>query len=101
MRKWVSNSKQALSTIEEDFAETANSYPVEEYKSVKALGLKWHPSKDIFQFSVTLDSINKMKCFVRDIKVIRAEAYSAPIWLAEVGWDDPLPESNKLSVCKI
>ena len=64
LRKGVWNSNQLLATIDNDLVESVKAHPLEEDNTVKALGLNWHPSKDIFQFSVSLFCPKYQRCMI-------------------------------------
>jgi len=109
LRKWTSNVPELIIDIPVDMRENSD-HLIQRDESLKILGLSWKPSVDSFVFKVSRDipveptkrSVSSMIARLFDPLgwaspvVISAKILLQELWLANVGWDDPLPPD----VCK-
>lgn len=102
LRKWCSNSRELLAMIPDSEQELQALST-----SVKALGIGWNPSNDVFSFqwSIPLDSIpttkRKLTSEIASMfdplgwavpVVIRAKHLLQLLWKLNLDWDDNIPE---------
>ena len=111
LTKWISNSKKVIDSVPEterapavknlDFAENA---PLTE----RALGVQWNVHADTFGFKIvnkekpaTRRGILSIICSIYDPLgfvspcILPAKAIQQDLCLKGLGWDDPIPESNR------
>ncbi|XP_064540794.1 uncharacterized protein LOC135430171 [Drosophila montana] len=108
LRKWTSNEKDLLRAIPKDHLLRADFLEIEEACSAKTLGIRWKADTDEFFFApselTTKQSVSKREVLSQIAKlfdpagwlgpvIIQAKIFMQEIWLQELGWDDPLPES--------
>nr|XP_029734345.1 uncharacterized protein LOC109426131 [Aedes albopictus] len=79
----------------------------EQPEAVKALGIQWLPTDDVFSFKVSLsvDSVNTKRQLLSDSSrlfdpygwlspvMVKIKILFQQLWLSDVSWDDPLPAS--------
>ncbi|XP_070064363.1 uncharacterized protein [Drosophila virilis] len=108
LRKWTSNEKDSLKAIPKDHLLRADFLEIEETCSAKTLRIRWKADTDEYSFApyelTTKQSVSKREVLSQIAKlfdpagwlgpvIIRAKIFKQEIWLQELGWDDPLPES--------
>lgn len=106
LRKWASNSAKFLEKIPEEHQQTrSKSFNEHGSDYTKVLGLNWEPAADLLSYKY---KPNQIKFSKRAILSEIARIYDplgllAPVttdlkrlmkylWIAEVGWDQPIPE---------
>ncbi|CAI6373892.1 unnamed protein product [Macrosiphum euphorbiae] len=106
LRKWASNSAKFLGKIPEEHQQTSSkSFNEHGSDYTKVLGLNWEPAADLLSYKY---QPNPIKFSKRAILSEIARIYDplgllAPVtadlkrlmkylWIAEVGWDQPIPE---------
>ena len=109
LRKWTSNSQEILDSLPAQLTEKSlQSFMEDEY--TKALGLKWNPRTDNFCFKVSWSSepttLTKRQLLSEASRlfdplgwltpvIITAKIMMQMVWLANIGWDDEVPDSIK------
>ena len=107
LQKWATNRPEVLSAIE-DSRKANLSKVFEEDPTLRALGLTWSPTSDLFIFTLQLDGLVTTTITKRSILsvvsrlfdpmgwlapiVIVAKIYLQSLWKTRLGWDDPLPD---------
>jgi len=108
LRKWSSNSSTLLSALNPEMRETETMLNFDSDQTVKALGVFWNTTQDVFQFKLTFDNITpsgeltKRKLLSEVSKIFDPLGWLAPVviqakimiqdlWKLEIGWDDLLP----------
>jgi len=108
LRKWSSNSPLVLAALPDDMKETSTTLDLDRDQTVKALGVCWNTTRDVFQFKITLDEIHgtknwtKRKVISEKAKVfdplgwlapiiIRAKILIQQLWRLELSCNDDLP----------
>ncbi|XP_067142348.1 uncharacterized protein [Centruroides vittatus] len=106
LRKWVSNHPLILDAISPELREIQLPFQIDNEKSVKTLGLQWHPATDHLSFTATTlpEHINSTKrTILSDIArifdplgllapvTIRAKLMLQELWQLKSDWDDHLP----------
>ena len=106
LRKWSSNSALVLQSIPLELRETQVPLKIDVDDVIKALGLRWNPGLDEFNFKVQLPVstpiITKRTLLSEMAKVfdplgflapavIRAKILFQQLWKLEIGWDESLP----------
>lgn len=107
LRKWSTNNPTVLATIPEEMRET-NPPAFDVEPSVKALGIRWHPTTDQFIFSGfkfdddklltkrvllsnlarVFDPLGLISCIT-----VRAKLMLQELWKGSIGWDDAAPDT--------
>ncbi|XP_075167525.1 uncharacterized protein LOC142239617 [Haematobia irritans] len=82
LRKWISNSRELMAHIPEDFRERTDTLDLNEANVVKALGLAWNTEQDSFSFHVNFES----QCEVTKCSLLSdaSKLYDPLGWLAPV-----------------
>lgn len=108
LHKWSTNEPSLLEKAELTKTSCDNTQPVVENKTVKVLGVEWHPGTDMFKFnfgeidyqtvttkriilsfvSRLFDPLGWIAPFVILTKIILQE-----LWKLQLAWDDPVPEN--------
>jgi hypothetical protein len=83
IRKWSSNSPEALSGIESNLKETLTELTFEEEEFRKTLGVYWAPKGDFFSFCTSNFNIKNQKFTKRTVLSLIARLYDP------VGWVGP------------
>lgn len=108
--KWSSNSVELLQTLPADHLECQAPLMLDnEQECVKALGIRWYPSIDVFGYKVTVPK-RKEKMTKREILgeiarlfdplglvapvVVTAKIIMQQLWLTGLNWDDELPQDT-------
>ncbi|XP_050065611.1 uncharacterized protein LOC126554599 [Aphis gossypii] len=105
LKKWSSNSPRVMSEIAEaDRISDVINFDEKEGCMIKVLGLRWHPTKDVFGFDVhpLTTVVTKRSVLSIIARIFDPIGFLAPvifhakhimqlIWKSELGWDDPLP----------
>lgn len=116
LRKWSSNSEKLLQDVIR--VQNEQAFDFKESESTKTLGLRWHPTKDEFQFQLKIDltspttKYTKRKLLSDISKIFDPLGWLAPItttlkllfkqvWLSNIQWDDELPSKIILEWEKI
>lgn len=102
LRKWISNHSEFLETITPDHREIV--LPICD-QSTKALGIKWYPREDEFQFTINMSS-SDVKMSKRSILstisklydplgwiapvIVFAKIFMQKLWLQSIDWDETL-----------
>lgn len=107
LRKWCSNDPDVLAEIPDCHRET-EPLSFDDDQTVKALGVQWHPSNDVFKFKGIEfkydEKITKRKLLSDAARVfdplgliscvsVRAKMMLQEVWKLECGWDDVVPEN--------
>jgi len=104
LRKWSSNSPRLLEGIPEENHGLACGKTLQDDEQLKILGICWIPSRDAFQFRVSIPhSSRRSKRSILSIiaRLFDPLGWSAPVtitakiflqklWQARVDWDEPL-----------
>ena len=107
IRKWSTNDPEVLKSIPIEFRESESSLNLDTDCTIKALGVRWNPANDVFEFSVNSwnksRSVTKRKLLSELAKVfdplgwlspttIRAKLMFQELWKEPTGWDEILSE---------
>jgi hypothetical protein len=107
LRKWSSNLAELLDGLPPGYVETNSHLNITTDDSIKALGLRWSPTTDVFSFKVNLESkhsnITKRSILSETARLFDPLGWLAPVvilakitfqqlWLIGVSWDDQLPK---------
>ena len=102
LRKWTSNSAELMASIPEDFREKSSLVEVSEENIVKALGLSWNTTTDVFSFQVSFETrtnVTKSSLLSDAAKLYDPLGWLAPVtinakitfqklWLEGIDWPD-------------
>ncbi|XP_055584807.1 uncharacterized protein LOC129737670 [Uranotaenia lowii] len=105
LRKWSSNNPQLLDSLTDTRDGPIPIEFISSSNSIKALGIRWSPSTDCFDFKVSLDptSVNTKRQLLSDASkifdpfgwlsstIVKVKILFQPLWLHDLSWDDPLP----------
>jgi len=105
LRKWSSNSSQLLHDIPTEDHGLACSKTLQGNEMLSILGIRWVPSRDVFQFqvSIPLNSLRTKRSILSIIArlfdplgwsvpvTISAKIFLQKLWQLRVDWDDILP----------
>ncbi|XP_055910470.1 uncharacterized protein LOC129944834 [Eupeodes corollae] len=105
LRKWSSNSREFLNTIDAEHQETATELCIGE-NGVKTLGLWWNVEVDCFEFHASLNTLRAQATkreVLSDIArvfdplgwlsptVVKMKVFMKHLWLRQIGWDEFIP----------
>lgn len=105
LSKWASNCPELLNDIDVKHHAISADKMFQEDEGLKLLGMYWNPCNDAFKFRMSpLESFTLTKRSVLSViakiydpfgwispVVIAAKIFMQRLWIAQVGWDDPLP----------
>ncbi|XP_036327148.1 uncharacterized protein LOC118739745 [Rhagoletis pomonella] len=108
LRKWSSNSTAVLQTVPAEDCEAFSKHKNGGSDYIKILGLYWNPKPDKYSFHVgtpTVINATKRHILSEIARIFDIFGFLAPvvvkikilfqeIWLRNVSWDDPLPDSS-------
>ena len=103
LRKFVSSSREVMESLPSELRENEHEFSAKDY-SVKALGIKWLPTNDVFVFKVAHDLKENMtkRSLLSDIsKIFDPLGWLTPMtlplklimqssWSRGINWDDKL-----------
>lgn len=107
LKKWTSNCPQVLENVPPDHRETSLPFDLDQDKSVKTLGIFWHPVTDVFKLKICLEPLSDRltkRVILSDIAkvfdpiglvspvTIKAKIFMQSLWLSGADWDDQLPK---------
>ncbi|XP_070162518.1 uncharacterized protein [Polyergus mexicanus] len=106
LRKWVSNSSSMLEDIDPSDHGLAFEKPIATDDKLKVLGIVWNPTRDVFQFKVSLnDSLPWSKRAILSTiaklydplgwvtpVTVSAKIFMQQLWRRKLLWDDVIPE---------
>ncbi|XP_038120879.1 uncharacterized protein LOC119770308 [Culex quinquefasciatus] len=110
LRKWTSNNQELLQEQLTDKSAPVLMKFSEQGEAVKALGIQWFPTEDVYGFKVNLPDISfiftKRQMISDSSKQFDPFGWLAPVlvkikilyqqlWLFDVNWDDSLPPAVK------
>lgn len=109
LRKWSSNVPELIEDITDSQQGPIPIQFTSELDSVKALGIRWSPREDSFDFNVSLDvtSRNTKRQLLSDASrlfdpfgwlspcIIKIKILFQLFWFHDLTWDDPLPSVKK------
>ena len=103
LRKFVSSSAEVMESLPSELRENEHEFSAKDY-SVKALGIKWIPTNDVFVFKVAHDLKENMtkRSLLSDISKIFCSSGLTPMtlplklimqssWSRGINWDDKIP----------
>ncbi|XP_076660488.1 uncharacterized protein LOC143363841, partial [Halictus rubicundus] len=108
LRKWASNSVDFLADIDPEDHGLACSKNLAPDDRVKILGISWNPSRDSFQFKVSLaEPLPSTKRAILSTiaklydplgwvtpAIISAKIFIQGLWRLRIGWDDQIPPQS-------
>ncbi|XP_038122496.1 uncharacterized protein LOC119771145 [Culex quinquefasciatus] len=110
LRKWTSNNQELLQEQRTDESAPVLMKFSEQGEAVKALGIQWFPTEDVYGFKVNLPdtsfTFTKRQMISDSSKLFDPFGWLAPVlvkikilyqqlWLFDVNWDDSLPPAVK------
>ncbi|XP_014217245.1 uncharacterized protein LOC106645815, partial [Copidosoma floridanum] len=108
LRKWSSNSPQALASVPLDHRVDQPKTLQENPEAISVLGLSWDPQTDEFAFKFMVDEFpnlwTKRTLFAQTARffdplgwfslvIIVPKMLLQSLWLLKISWDTPLPDS--------
>ncbi|XP_037921404.1 uncharacterized protein LOC119658211 [Hermetia illucens] len=108
LRKWNSNLEEVSEAIPEHHRGSAHPLSFNKEDRVKALGLEWHPQRDMFMFNIhaktlstggptkrtvasTIASLFDPLGWLQPIMTYEGQVFMQKLWLQKLEWDDKLP----------
>ncbi|XP_062703957.1 uncharacterized protein LOC134286361 [Aedes albopictus] len=105
LRKWSSNSPEVLGSLSDTIITSMPIQFPDERNTVKALGIHWLPTEDVFTFKVTMptDGPNTKHQLLSDSAklfdpfgwfapaIVRVKILYQKCWLYDLNWHDKLP----------
>lgn len=106
LRKWASNSKELLESIDPDLHSSSASMSIDIDETIKTLGILWHPTSDVFIFKVNPLSpegiLTKRTLLSTIAKTFDPLGWLSPItikhkiimqklWKYQLEWDEKVP----------
>lgn len=108
LRKWATNCQAIFQHLPHHLQDERNVYNLDSKTAIiKTLGLKYHPSDDVFLFDVpkwvTADSISKRIAVSDSAKlfdplglvgpvIVLAKMFLQELWMLQLTWDEPLDQ---------
>ncbi len=108
IRKWCSNNPAVLQSIPEELRElNPISFQDESGTVIKALGIKWNPITDMFEFSVKLNNTKVVtkRLILSEVSktfdpigwlspvTVNAKLLLQSVWLQKYDWDDQVSDN--------
>ncbi|XP_011858217.1 PREDICTED: uncharacterized protein LOC105555783 [Vollenhovia emeryi] len=106
LRKWSSNSQELLKGLPEASTDN-NILELDKDGTAKTLGIKWNPEKDVFQYTIALETPARGVCTKRSILasisqifdplgllgpvIVNAKLIIQKLWKLKIDWDESLP----------
>lgn len=84
LRKWSSNESELLSNLSKDQLSRKDSFYFKSEETMKTLGLKWNPTKDVFNFDWDMDGSSVNKLTKRSLLSQISKLYDPLGWLAPI-----------------